>query len=91
MCSEYAAVKNLISAIGRIAESENDKVAVIRIISLSKLMAGGAAMFAPANKNHHKDMIGVTDIRPLVRKILRVFVISYDMFAKINSAEDLSP
>lgn len=48
-------------------------------------------MFEAANKNHHNDMIGIADIIPLVKKILRVCVISYLMFAKIKRADDLRP
>jgi hypothetical protein len=48
-------------------------------------------MLAPVNKNHHIVIEGPTHIRPLVKKILRVLVISYDMLAKENRAEDLNP
>jgi hypothetical protein len=46
------------------------------MISLSKLIDGGAAMLAPVNKNHHIVIEGPTHSIPLVRKILRVLVIS---------------
>lgn len=64
---------------------------MISMISLSKLIDGGAAMFAAVNKNHHILIMGVIDIIPLVRWILRVLVISYVRLAKINKADDLSP
>lgn len=64
---------------------------VISIISLSKLIDGGAAILHAVNMNHHIDIIGVMVIRPLVRNILRVLVISYDIFARINRAEEHSP
>lgn len=46
----------------------------INIISLSKLIVGGAAIFLAANKNHHIVKIGMTTKRPLVKKSLRVWV-----------------
>lgn len=69
-------MKNLIKEIAKIDENEADKIEVIKIISLSKLIEGGAAMFAQVNRNHHNVIVGPTAIIPLVRKILRVFVIS---------------
>jgi hypothetical protein len=48
-------------------------------------------MLAAVNKNHHIVNVGRIHSIPLVRKILRVAVISYDRFAKINNAEELSP
>ena len=66
-------------------------VEVIKVISLRRLIDGGAAMFAAVNRNHHIVIIGLIVIRPLVRNILRVWVISYERFAMINRAEDLSP
>jgi len=89
--SEYAAVKNLTIEIKTKEIVDFDIIAVISIISLRRLIEGGAAIFAAVNRNHHIDIIGVSAINPLVRNILRVCVISYDMFAKINRAEDLSP
>ena len=65
--------------------------AVMRVISLKRLIDGGAAMFAAVNKNHHIVIVGLIVINPLVRNILRVCVISYERFAIINSADDLSP
>jgi hypothetical protein len=64
---------------------------VINIISLNKLIDGGAAMLAAVNKNHHIDIVGLIHINPLDKNILRVKVISYDILAKINKAEDLNP
>lgn len=49
---------------------------VISMISLIRFSDGGAAMFADANKNHHSDMIGVQDISPFIKNILRVLVFS---------------
>ena len=64
---------------------------MISIISLSRLIDGGAAMFAAVNKNHHIVIIGLIVMRPFVRNILRVCVISYERFARINRAEEFSP
>lgn len=66
-------------------------IVVISKISLNKLIDGGAAIFAAVKINHHRVKVGPTHIKPLVKNILRVFVISYDRFAKINNAEDLKP
>jgi len=52
------------------------RVAVIRVISLNRLIDGGAAIFVAVNINHHIDIIGLIVISPLVRNILRVWVIS---------------
>jgi hypothetical protein len=69
---EYAAARNLMIII-RIAEIVDFlKIAVRRIISLIKLMDGGAAIFHAEKINHHIDKIGKDDIIPLVRNILRV-------------------
>jgi len=40
------------------------------------LIDGGAAILAAVNRNHHIVIIGVIDINPLVKNILRVWVIS---------------
>lgn len=55
------------------------------------MIEGGAAIFAAVNKNHHIVIIGLIVMRPLVKNMLRVCVISYDKFAIINNAEDLRP
>jgi RIO-like serine/threonine protein kinase len=65
-------VKNLIKETNKIDAKENDRIDEIRIISLSKLIDGGAAILAPVNKNHHIVIMGLIHIRPLVRNILRV-------------------
>jgi len=53
-----------------------DRVAVINVISLSRLIDGGAAMLAAVNINHHIVITGLIVINPLVKNILRVCVIS---------------
>jgi hypothetical protein len=50
-------------------------IAVIRKISLIKLILGGAAIFAQQNINHQNDSIGITVSIPFVKIILRVLVI----------------
>jgi len=84
-------VKKLIIEINNRDIVDFDIIEVINIISLRRLIDGGAAMFAAVNKNHHIDIMGAIDISPFVKNILRVWVISYDIFARINSAEDLKP
>jgi hypothetical protein len=53
-----------------------DRIAVIRVISLKRLIEGGAAMFPDTIKNHHIDMVGRKHIIPFIRNKLRVWVIS---------------
>jgi len=53
-----------------------DIIEEINIISLNKLIDGGAAILQIVNKNHHIDKIGHIVNKPLVRNILRVWVIS---------------
>jgi hypothetical protein len=73
--SEYATVINLINLRGIIIHEECLIILVINIISLIKLILGGAAIFAQQNKNHHNDNMGIIVSIPLVRVILRVWVI----------------
>lgn len=47
-------------------------ILVINIISLRRLIVGGAAMFLAVNKNHHIVKIGAITISPFVRNSLRV-------------------
>jgi len=91
MCREYIAVKNLISPRSGIKYIDLANVAVISVISLNKLIEGGAAILAAVNINHHIVMMGLITINPFVRNMLRVWVISYERFAIINRAEDLNP
>ena len=76
MWREYIAVKNLTKPNSGIKYRDLDSVAVINIISLNRLIDGGAAMLAAVNKNHHMVIIGLMVINPLVKNILRVCVIS---------------
>jgi hypothetical protein len=47
-------------------------MAVINMISLIRLIEGGAAIFLAVNKNHHSVNVGATTIIPFVRYRLRV-------------------
>jgi len=91
MWREYIAVKNLTKPSRGMNHIDLARVAVIKVISLRRLIDGGAAILAAVNINHHIVIIGLITINPLVRNILRVWVISYDRFAIINNAEDLRP
>jgi hypothetical protein len=72
MCREYIAVKNLTSPSNGIRNIDFVSVAVINVISLKRLIDGGAAIFAEVNKNHHNVIIGLMVISPFVKNILRV-------------------
>lgn len=91
MCREYMAVRNLTSPSSRIRNTDFVSVAAINVISLKRLIDGGAAIFAEVNRNHHIVIIGLIVINPFVKNILRVWVISYDRLAIINSADELNP
>lgn len=64
---------------------------MIRRISLSRLIDGGAAILVLQLINHHRVMEGKMLIIPLVKKILRVWVNSYVVLARRNSAEEDNP
>lgn len=55
---------------------DRDKILVKREISLIRFRDGGAPMFAEDIINHHIDIIGKRDRRPLFKYILRDFVVS---------------
>ncbi len=73
--NEYATVINLISLSGIMMYIDCLMIAVIKKISLIKLILGGAAMFAQQNINHQNDSVGITVSIPFVNIILRVEVI----------------
>ena len=66
------AVRNLTPARSNASQIDLDIVAVIKIISLRRLIDGGAAILAAVNINHHIVIIGLIVIRPFVKNILRV-------------------
>jgi hypothetical protein len=55
---------------------DKERQAAISMISLSKLIDGGAAILAAVNINHHIDIVGRMHSNPLDKYILRVLVIS---------------
>ena len=72
-------------------EEDAERMEVINMISLIKLIEGGAAILVILKMNHHKAINGNTLKRPLVRKSLRVDVNSYVLFAMANIAEEHRP
>lgn len=64
---------------------------MMRKISLRRFEDGGLAMFAVQLTNHHIVIDGNRVIRPLVKNILRVCVVSYVMFARANSLDEHRP
>lgn len=89
--NEYAAAKKLMIIIKIDVIIDLLIIAVSKIISLSKLIDGGAAIFHAEKINHHIDKIGRADIIPFVKYMLRVCVISYVILAKINNADEHKP
>ena len=67
------------------------RMLVNNIISLSRLIDGGAAILALNKRNHHMDMVGIRAIIPLVINDLRVWVSEYEIFAIINNLDDTRP
>ena len=68
-----------------------DIIDVSRIISLIRLIEGGAAIFQAVNRNHHIAKSGLIVIMPFVKYMLRVAVISYVMLAKMNKPDEHRP
>lgn len=69
----------------------SDKIEVKRIISEVKFNEGGAAIFAALKRKKNKAKIGNKARIPLVKKSLRVDVVSYKELARANSAEEQKP
>lgn len=67
------------------------RVLEISMISLIRLILGGAAMLAADIMNQSIVMAGNRLISPLVRSRLRVWVVSYVMLARENIAEEHRP
>jgi hypothetical protein len=76
MFKEYVPVINLSSAKNSIKYKENDVEATISMISLNRLIDGGAAMFTAVYRNHHIVIVGRNLIMPFIKNILRVCKIS---------------
>ena len=70
--NEQAAARNLIIISKIIVVLDAAKIDVSNMISLSRLIEGGAAMFHAENKNHHIDRLGTIIKIPFVKNILRV-------------------
>lgn len=68
-----------------------NKILVISIISLIRLIEGGPAIFIVVKINHIIDIEGTRLSMPLVRNILRVWVVSYVILAIENIAEETRP
>jgi hypothetical protein len=61
------------------------------IISLIKLIEGGAAILQAQNKNHHKLNLGKKFNNPLFKIMLRLPTRSYIKFTKQKSPEEHNP
>jgi hypothetical protein len=72
-------------------KGENDRIAMIRRISLNRLIEGGAAILAALNRNHQRAIYGEIIASPFVMYNLRVLVDSYVIFAIAKSAEEERP
>lgn len=65
-------VKNVINIRGIIKGDDTDMILVINIISLRRLIDGGAAMLIAQRMNHHIDIIGDIKYIPFIKYSLRV-------------------
>ncbi len=65
-------MKNLTAITGTASVSLCEIIPVISIISLNRLIDGGAAIFALTSRNHHIDIIGRLTKIPFVRLMFRV-------------------
>ena len=72
MYRQYIAVKKLVKPRRMKADVDIFKMAEISIISLRRLIEGGAAIFLAVNKNHHIVSVGARTINPFIRNKLRV-------------------
>jgi len=77
----YAAVINLTKAKYNIKYIVEDIIEIIIIISLIRLIEGGAPILMALIKNHHIVIDGVKAIIPLFKYILRELDISVTIFA----------
>lgn len=82
-------VRKVINIRGIINSIDEDVILVISMISLRRLMDGGAAILIAQKINHHIDIIGDTIYIPFIRNSLRVCVNSYDMLARANRPDDV--
>lgn len=70
--SEYAAAINVARASIGVKRCDRDRMDVIRMISLSRFIDGGAPRLAAEDRNHHVDKEGNKVSIPFVRRRLRV-------------------
>lgn len=63
----------------------------IIIISLMVLIVGGAEMFRAININHQKVIFGIIVIRPLNKRMFRVWYLIYKSFTRRNNADEDNP
>jgi hypothetical protein len=66
-------------------------ILLIRRISLSKLIDGGAAILQTHNRNHHNAIEGIICRNPLQIRILREDTRSNAIFVKQNMPDEHSP
>ena len=69
---EYAAVIKLSNATRKTRNVFFDVILDISMISLSRLMDGGAAILALTKRNHNSDSAGTLNSNPFVNIVLRV-------------------
>lgn len=69
---QYAALKKSLVAMSKESVDLVDIIPIVIIISLCRLIEGGAPIFAANDRNHMNEITGLKEIRPLVRKSLRV-------------------
>jgi len=77
--------------VSRIVHGDQPNRVVIIMISPIRLGRGGSAKFARLAMNHHTAASGKITCSPRARIIVRLWVRSYAVLARQNSAEDTSP
>jgi hypothetical protein len=86
-----AALINDITIRGMILIILHEIILLMRIISLNRLIEGGAAILQIHNKNHHSAIDGIICINPLHNNILRDEVRSKTMLVRQNIPDEQSP
>lgn len=69
-------MRKLVSARSITSKVEVDMILVMSIISLSRLIDGGAAILLAVDINHHRVRVGMVIRIPFVSNRFRVFMIS---------------
>lgn len=88
---EYAALKKDINEIDKIVNQDQLTKLFNNIISLIKLIEGGAAILQEHNKNHQMANLGKKFNIPLFKNKLRLPVRSYNKLTKQNNPEEHNP